>query len=193
MSIRILLIISALLLASCHKEYTPKPRGYFRIEFPKKAYHKLTQDLPYSFEIAQYSKTSTDRDPGSQPGWINITTPANKADIHISYAKLCHNLAKHIEESRKLAYDHSIKADAIQEQVYINPEQHVYGTIYFIDGNAASPVQFYLTDSTENFLRGALYIREVPNIDSLRPVIEFLKPDIIHLIETTRWKDHATN
>lgn len=193
MRIQILLIISVLLLVSCHKKYTPKPRGYFRIEFPKKAYHKLDGSFPFSFEIADYSKAVPDPDPGAQKGWININTPANKATVHLSYARLNNDLSKHIEESRKLAYDHSIKADAIQERLYINPKDQVYGTIYYIDGNAASPVQFYLTDSIRNFLRGALYIREIPNIDSLRPVIEFLKPDIIHLIETTKWKDHAAN
>jgi len=87
-----------------------------------------------------------------------------------------------------LAYKHSIKADAINERIFINAEKKVYGTIYLIDGNAASPLQFYLTDSTHNFLRGALYIREVPNIDSLRPVIDFLTPDVIRLIESTEWR-----
>ncbi|HKJ40585.1 MAG TPA: gliding motility lipoprotein GldD [Sunxiuqinia sp.] len=189
MRIRILLsLIAVLLLASCHKKYTPKPRGYFRIEFPKKSYHQLKMDLPYSFDVADYSNVVKDKERNTQPGWINIVTPQNKAYLHISYARLKNNLPEHIEESRKLAYNHSVKADAIQERLYVNPQNKVYGTIYYIDGNAASPVQFYLTDSIENFLRGALYIREIPNIDSLRPVIEFLKPDIIHLIETTTWK-----
>ena len=190
MRIRILLLlISIIVLASCHQKYTPKPKGYFRIEFPDKSYHMLKMDLPYSFEVADYSKVVKDEERNARPGWINIVTPENKAYLHISYAKLHDNLAEHIEESRKLAYNHSVKADAIQERLYINPQHRVYGTIYYIDGNAASPVQFYLTDSVENFLRGALYIREIPNIDSIRPVIQFLKPDIIHLIETTTWKN----
>jgi gliding motility-associated lipoprotein GldD len=92
-----------------------------------------------------------------------------------------------MEDSRTLAYKHSLKADAIQEQVFMNPRDNVYGLIYRIEGNAASPMQFFLTDSTNHFLRGALYIREVPNIDSLKPVIDFLEPDIIRLIETTTW------
>ena len=69
----------------------------------------------------------------------------------------------------------------------MNPANQVYGLIYKIEGNAASPMQFFLTDSTHHFLRGALYIREVPNIDSLKPVIDFLEIDIIRLIETTSW------
>ena len=185
---RFLLLAMMIALFGCEKEYTPKPRGYFRIEFPAKDYHNLNQDFPYSFEIAGYSKVFRDTGANTEPYWITISTPENKADLHLSYAQIDNNLVKHIEESRRLAYDHSIKADAIEEQLFINPEKKVYGTIYYIEGNAASPIQFFLTDSTQHFLRGALYIREIPNIDSIRPVVDFLRPDIIHLIETTSWK-----
>ena len=174
-------------LNACHHKYTPKPYGYFRISFPEKSYHLLKTGFPYTFEIADYSKAVKDTGKFSEPYWINIVTPANKADLHITYAEIKNNLEQYAEDSRKLAYDHSIKADAIDEKLYLNPKEKVFGTIYFIKGNTASPVQFYLTDSTRNFLRGALYIREIPNIDSLSPVIQFLKTDIIHLIETTKW------
>lgn len=182
-------ILFVCIFFSCKKEYTPKPRGYFRIAFPEKSYHSLDLNLPYTFDIANYSDAVPDSDRFSEPGWINILTKANKAELHISYAQIHNNLADHIENSRKFVYKHTIKADAIDEQLYLDPKNKVYGTIYFIDGNAASPMQFYLTDSTRNFLRGALYIRELPNIDSIRPVIDFLKPDVIRLIETTRWKN----
>lgn len=187
MHTRILLIALLAALCGCQKEYTPKPRGYFRIDFPEKNYHELAMNLPYSFEIADYSKPRLVKAAAAQADWITISTPANKADLHISYARLKNDLPQYIEESRRLAYDHSIKADAIEERLFINPENQVYGTIYNIEGNAASPIQFFLTDSTRNFLRGSLYIREIPNIDSIRPVIEFLRPDIIRLIETTHW------
>lgn len=182
-------ILFVCFLCSCNKEYTPKPRGYFRIAFPEKSYDELRLDLPYTFDIANYSEAVPDDEKISEPGWINIITPAHKAELHISYARLQNNLADHLENSRKFVYKHTVKADAINEQVYIDSENKVYGTIYFIEGNAASPMQFYLTDSSRNFLRGALYFRELPNIDSIRPVIKFLEPDVIKLIETTRWKD----
>jgi gliding motility-associated lipoprotein GldD len=118
--------------------------------------------------------------------------PASKAEIHISYYALNDGkgvLSEYMEESRQLAYKHTIKADAINEQLFLNAENHVFGTVYRIEGNAASPMQFYLTDSTRHFLRGALYIREVPNIDSLKPVIDFLVPDMVRLIESTTWNE----
>lgn len=178
-----------LLAFSCKEDYTPKPRGYFRISFQEKSYHQLdSAALPYRFDIPDYSKVVPDIDRLSEPFWINLKIPAHKAEVNISYKKVDNNLAKLTEDSRTLAYKHSIKADAINERIFINPEKKVYGTIYQIEGNAASPLQFYLTDSIRNFLRGALYIREVPNIDSLRPVIDYLTPDLIRLIETTEWK-----
>jgi len=143
--------------------------------------------LPYQFEIPVYSKIVPDNERLAEPYWVNLKFPQYKAEVHLSYKKVDNNLLKLTEDSRALAYKHSIKADAINERVFINHEKKVYGTIYLIDGNAASPLQFFLTDSTRNFLRGALYISEIPNIDSIRPVIQFLIPDVIHLIETTEW------
>ena len=189
---KILSILSAFILLiafSCQQDYTPKPHGYFRISFQEKTYHPLdSAALPYRFDIPGYSKIVPDHDPTAEPFWVDLKFPAYKAEVNISYKKVENNLAKLMQDSHDLAYKHSIKADAINERVYINPEKKVYGTIYMIEGNAASPLQFYLTDSTRHFLRGALYIREVPNIDSLRPVIDYLTPDVIHLIETTEWK-----
>jgi gliding motility-associated lipoprotein GldD len=188
-------IIAILLLSGCNEKYTPKPRQFFRIDFPEKTYHPLQPGFPYQFDIPDYSKIVPDTDNPDRPNWINISVPANKAEIHISYYDLSNQesssralLNKFMEDSRTLAYKHSQKADAIQEQVFMNPSRNVYGLIYKIEGNAASPMQFFLTDSTNHFLRGALYIREVPNIDSLKPVIDFLETDIVRLIETTIWK-----
>jgi gliding motility-associated lipoprotein GldD len=181
-------------LFACKEKYTPKPREFFRIDFPEKSYHPLQDGFPYNFDIPDYAKIVAYSENPAQPYWINISVPANKAEIHLSYYKLSNQsipgrqlLNKFMEETRSLAYKHSIKADAIQEQVFMNPGRNVYGLIYRIEGNAASPMQFFLTDSINHFLRGALYIREVPNIDSIKPVIDFLEPDIIRLIETTSW------
>ncbi len=185
-----------LLITACSETYTPKPRGYFRIDFPDKNYVRVTKQFPYSFEIPTYSKVEKDRLNKNEPNWINIVVPENKVEIHISYYDLTKKtntsreaLLELMEESRSLAYKHSIKADAIDEQIFMNPAKRVYGTIYNIKGNAASPLQFFLTDSTQHFLRGAFYIREVPDIDSLQPVINFIEPDIIRIIETTSWNE----
>ncbi len=190
----VIFFILIFVFASCKEKYTPKPRGFYRIEFPKKEYHSIKNNFPYTFEIANYAQLTPDKTNPDQPFWVNVVVPANRAEIHISYYNLDKNktsgraqLAEFMEETRRLAYKHSIKADAIEEQIFINQPENVYGTIYRIRGNAASPLQFFLTDSTRHFLRGAFYISEVPNIDSLQPVIDFFEPDIIRMIETTTW------
>lgn len=183
-----LALFSLLLAFSCKEEYIPKPRGYFRIDFPEKAYMPIdSAELPYRFEIPVYGRLVPDNERIAEPYWVNLKIPAHRAEVHISYKTVHNNLLELTEDSRSLAYKHTIKADAINERIFIDQQKKVFGTIYLIEGNAASPLQFYLTDSTRHFLRGALYIREVPNIDSIRPVIDFLTPDIIHLIETTEW------
>lgn len=190
----LILTISGLLFFGCNEKYTPKPREFFRIDFPEKVYHPISTGFPYLFDIPDYARIIPDNGNPDKPFWINVTFPANKAEIHLSYYNISNQkipsrflLNEFMEETRTLAYKHTIKADAIQEQVFMNPANRVYGLIYKIEGNAASPMQFFLTDSTSHFLRGALYIREVPNIDSLKPVIDFLEIDIIRLIETTSW------
>ena len=172
---------------SCREKPVPKPHGYYRIAFRNKSYHELQTGFPYSFEIPGYSSVVPDPSPYAEPFWINVEIPEHKAEIHLSYKKVQDNLFIFTEESRELAYDHTQKASSIEEEVYLNPSRRVFGTLYHINGNAASPMQFYLTDSIRHFLRGAVYIRATPNIDSLKPVIGFLKADVIRLIETLRW------
>jgi gliding motility-associated lipoprotein GldD len=179
-----------LFFGSCKKGHAPKPRGYFRISFPAKEYKSLEMPVPFKFQIPVYSNAGSDSLNLGQKDWVTIEIPANHAQIHLSYKEILNNLGTYIEESRSLAYKHSEKASSIEEQLFINSAKKVYGTVYYIKGNAASPMQFYLTDSVKNFLRGSLYIKEIPNIDSLQPVISFLNQDVIQLIETTEWKEN---
>jgi gliding motility-associated lipoprotein GldD len=183
------LLTIMMLFACCHREYTPRPRGYFRIAFPEKSYRDLSMKVPYTFKIPGYSYPEADSLNLDQPDWVTIQIPGNHAQIHISYIRLNNNLADHSEFSRSLAYKHTEKASSIEEQIFINRAKKVYGTLYTIKGDAASPMQFYLTDSVSNFLRGALYIKEVPNADSLRPVINFLSQDVLRIVESTEWKN----
>ncbi len=181
------------MLYSCGNHYTPKPRAYYRIAFPEHDYEVLNRDFPYTFEKATYANVVDDKAPNAEPYWINLDYPNYKGKIHISYKKIEHNLVQVLEDSRKLAYKHSIKADAIGEKLFISPEKKVYGILYDITGDAASSVQFFVTDSVKNFLRGSLYFNAVPNKDSLAPVISFVRKDIIHLMETFEWKSLPKN
>jgi gliding motility-associated lipoprotein GldD len=175
-------------LVGCGENSVPKPRGFFRIDFPPREYQLLSSDCPFIFEYPAYSTISYDVGKTREPCWFNIEFPQYRAKIYISYKTISGNLAEILKESHEFAYSHSIRADAITEQPWLNPENNVYGMLYDIKGNTASSVQFYVTDSTRNFLRGALYFDATPREDSLGPVISHFREDIVHLVETLRWK-----
>ncbi len=181
-------VIIISLFIGCKKVYTPKPRGYFRIDLPQKKYKVINTDCPYQFEIPVYANIS--EDPKLQhPCWLNIKFPRFNATIHLSYAPLKQNdLGILVEDTYKLAYKHSQKADGIKNIPIQYPEKKVSGILYDIKGNVASSKQFFLTDSTTHYLRGALYFYEEPNKDSIAPVLDFIHKDIEHLINSFQWK-----
>lgn len=177
------------LLTACSNNYTPKPRGYFRFDLPEKEYQIFDSlGCPYSFQYPTYAILRADRFYNSEPYSFNLEFPAYKATLHLSYKKLNNNLERITEHVHSFLYKHSIKADAIVPSLYDNPERHITGFLYDIGGNAASSVQFYVTDSTHHFLRGALYFYSTPNRDSLAPLIDFFREDIQYLMETVEFK-----
>lgn len=185
----IIAIIIPFLLFSCHQNYTPKPRGYFRIDFPEKNYLVFDSTCPFKFEYPVYGKMEKDKDRNAEPCWFNLVFSRYNATIHLSYKDVNKNLTQFIEDAHTLAYKHTIKADAIEENRIIDKRRKVYGLIYDIKGNAASSVQFYVTDSLRHFLRGSLYFNVTPDKDSLAPAINFFRKDIQHLVETIEWKN----
>jgi gliding motility-associated lipoprotein GldD len=183
-----LLIFAVIFLSGCRERTVPKPKGYFRIDLPPKKYRLYDTICPFIFEYPVYGRISYDVGKNKEPCWFNLEFPRNKAIIHFSYKTVNKNLPILLKESNDYAYSHSIKADAISEQPWYNRDNRVFGILYDIKGNTASSIQFFLTDSTKNFLRGALYFSSEPKADSLAPVIQFFRADIIHMIETFRWK-----
>ncbi len=177
-----------LFLASCKQGYTPKPMGYLKVSFPEKAYRLYSDQEFYQFEIPVYARVDIDSGPRSEPGWINVEIPSLNGTIHLSYKPVDDQLNALITDCRELVYKHTVKAQGIEETPFIELDQRRFGMIYDLKGDVASAVQFFVTDSTDHFLRGSLYFNSRPNRDSLNPVIDFLREDILHLIETTQWK-----
>jgi gliding motility-associated lipoprotein GldD len=184
----VLLALAVCFQFGCRDKSVPKPRGYFRIDLPAKGYRLYDTICPFIFEYPVYSRISYDVGKNSEPCWFNLEFPRNHAIIHFSYKVVNKNLPLLLKESNDYAYSHTIKADAITEQPWLNKDNKVFGILYDIKGNTASSIQFFLTDSTRNFLRGALYFSSEPNSDSLAPVIQFFREDIVHMIETFKWK-----
>lgn len=190
-----LLILSvSLFFTACEEEsFTPKPKAYFRIDLPEKVYQSFQpSDCPYSFEYPLYAKVNRDTSffdgKTEDPCWLNISFEGLGGIIHISYKPITkeQTLFKLSEDAHKLAFKHTVKADFIDEQ-YIQTKNGVKGMLYDVGGNAASNVQFFVTDSTQHYLRGALYFSAAPNADSLEPVVKFVRQDMLHLLETFKW------
>ena len=185
----LILILLSAIAVSCSSDYTPKPGGYFRIDLPEKKYQPFDTLFPFYFEYPVYARIIHDPQAPDEPYWINVDFPRFRGRIHLSYKQVDGNLSRYLEDSRTMALKHMSKSTGITEQVVNIPDRKVYGLIYAIQGiGAASTYQFYLTDSTRNFVRGALYFSVSPNNDSLAPVISFIQADIDHMVETFRWK-----
>lgn len=187
-----LLVVLAILAWGCGPDYSPKPRSYYRIDLPRKQYQRLVGDYPYQFEFPVYAQINPYKgrwkNTDTSDYWINIEFPKFRSRLHLTYKKVNKNLANLIEDAHNYAYRHSIKADAIIQSEYSDEQTKVYSVLFDIKGNTASSVQFYATDSVKNFLRGALYFDCEPNKDSLAPVREFLRADLIKMIETLTWE-----
>jgi gliding motility-associated lipoprotein GldD len=181
-----LVIVLFILLVSCNNDQSsPKPFAYLRIDLPEAEYKVLEVDCPYSFEYSdQANIVMKDR----SKCWINIYYPKNKATIYLTYVQLDGNLKEQLDQTQQLTYEHQIKANRIDRIAMEIDSTNVYGLRYRLEGDVASNVQFYLTDSTNNFIRGALYFEAYVNADSLRPIVDYLDKDIQHLMETFRWK-----
>jgi gliding motility-associated lipoprotein GldD len=175
-----------LLLVSCTQDYQPKPNGYFRIGLPGNVYSEIETPCPYSFEINSQAQWVPKND-----CWANVHYPGLKADIQLTYKHVTspEELEKILNESQDLAYKHTVKAEGIGEKLYMNSEKKVYGIFYLMAGNSASSAQFYMTDSTNHFLRGVLYFYSQPNADSLKPAALFMQSEMVHLVETLQWKN----
>jgi gliding motility-associated lipoprotein GldD len=180
----------------CREVTVPKPAGYFRIDLPKREYaafnnnSEMTRDLPFSFEYPAYGKLSAGDENTREPGWLNIDFPFYKAIIYLTYKDINNDFDGLMEQTYKMnVKNHISKADAIREQIINNRDNKVFGILYDLKGNTASAVQFYVTDSVKHYLRGSLYFNSEPDADSLEPVINFFRGDIVHLIETLKWKN----
>lgn len=186
----LLALVIVMMAVSCSENNPqPKPHGYFRIDLPEKQYVTLDTMRHYAFEYPVYATITPDFYALEEKDWANVEFPSMNGTIHLSYKHLNDDLAVYIEDAYRMLTKHLNKATGIRDSLIINRDRSVYGLVYFLDGEGvASPLQFYLTDSTEHFLRGSLYFNVYPNNDSLQPVIDFITDDVRHLIKTLEWK-----
>lgn len=195
------LLATTLFIASCgdgDNAATPKPRGYPKIVFPNfeanNRYQKFDANYcQFTFDYPTYAKIERDTlffdELPPSDCWFNIAIPSLNATLHCSYYDIGtkNTFEKLRTDAFSLAGKHVVKADFINDQRVFNP-QGVSGFAFDIEGPAACPFQFYMTDSTKHFMRGALYINAPARTDSLAPIVAFLKEDMGRMLKTFAWK-----
>jgi gliding motility-associated lipoprotein GldD len=200
-----------LILAACNSTYTSKRTGYFKIEFPERKYISFQRaGFPYTFEYPAYSqvvKDSTYFDKDTQnPYWVNIDFPQFGGRIFLSYKTIggkstykvkqadgsykdslgINVFDKMVNDAFNLTNKNESVASSIKDSLF-HTQNGITGVFFRVGGNAATAKQFFISDTTQNFFRGALYFDVTPNADSLKPVQDFLQKDIDHLINTFKW------
>jgi gliding motility-associated lipoprotein GldD len=187
---KVLLLFTIVLCISCGSDPAPKPKAFLRLDYPKPQYKEVKTNLPFTFEknsitnsIGKIKTSANQKTLG-----VEITYPSIKGTIYLTYKKIqSSNLQSHIVDAQNITQSHAIKANAITAQPFANFEHQVYGMLYEVDGSAASQSQFYVTDSINHFLTGALYFYIKPNYDSILPAAHYIKNDIQHIMETLKW------
>lgn len=179
-----------LVLEACQQDYSPKPLGYNRLMLPPPSYVQLPDSLPYTFEYSIHSKLLDDSSAINEKYWIEIYYPTLKANVHITYKPIKSRqlLKEYLDDSYTLTAKHQIKAYAINEVISKTPSGKT-AVIAELEGEVPSQFQFTITDSSKNFMRGALYFNTKVANDSLAPAIEYMKKDIMHMINTLEWKN----
>lgn len=207
----VLLLLLLSVVLSCNSDYTPKPRGYFAIDFPQHQYQVFNKEgYPYSFEYPVYSSIIKDSsffdETPDNPYWINVDIPAFNARIYLSYKTIGGKSLYKIkteqgykdsfaintfdnlrDEAYKITFKHTTKASSIEDSAFVT-SNGIGGVFFSVGGNAATGKQFFATDTLKHFLRGSLYFNATPNEDSLNISYQFLQKDMEHMINTLRWK-----
>jgi gliding motility-associated lipoprotein GldD len=195
--ISLLLLTTGWLLAcgsgessSSSDSYVPKPRGYPRLDLPPHAYRPVEAGHPYTFEVNRAAVVRPDSFAGAEPDWIFISYPRFGASIQLTYKPVrgdLNRLRPMLADAYKLAAKHNVMAQSIVERP-LRTTLGLRATVIELSGEVPSPVQFITTDTTTHFLRGALYLNTATENDSLAPVIEYLRADVLHLLNTLQWR-----
>ena len=188
------LVLLAVGLYSCESNWLPKPPGYNRIDLPKHSYQKLEQGYPYQLDFSTYSRVEADSFNLNEKEWINLNYPDFGAKVHLTYKKIDQNTDFKIlsNDAFNLTAKHQIKAYGIEEAILLTPNGYS-AVVAELTGEVPTQFQFFVTDSTSHFLRGAVYFNTALKNDSLAPIIEFIKIDMAHLINSVNFEKKEGN
>ncbi len=170
-------------MVSCDGETLPKPKGELRLEYPVAKYSVFRSGCNYSFQYSDFARV----DNAKKPCWYNLNYPHMKANVFITYFPIKNDFALHVKEVEKMVYGHTIKASAIETKTFSYPEKRIFGNFYELKGQSASNIQIFITDSTRHFVTANLYFKSRPKPDSLAPAVDYIKKDLMHMIESFTW------
>ena len=180
----ILSFFSLILFISCKQDVMPKPYGNLRLQYTQPEYRVYKGDCPFTFDFEKKALIKN-----KENCQFDIYYPTLKSTIYLTYEPIHNNLPELLKDSEKSVYEpHTAKATYIEPKIIVRENDKVFGTLYELGGDAALNYQFHLTDSTQNFLRGAVYFKAHPNPDSLAPAINYMKQNVMELMETLKWK-----
>lgn len=198
----IILFVLILFSLSCKddKVYIPKPRMYPKVEYPEKSYQTLNiLECPFEMDVPKYFKYVKDSTsvkklqlkPSDVACWFDLYSEKMNSHLHLSYFDIAQSAGfdKLVADAFEMVDKHNIKANYRDEVKVNDKSRRLHGIIFEVDGPVATPLQFFLTDSTQHFLRGSLYFNSQVNPDSIAPVYAFLKEDVNHFLETFKWKN----
>jgi gliding motility-associated lipoprotein GldD len=185
--------LAAIMLQSCREEAIPKPPGYFRIDLPAHDYSRFQSSCEVSLDVPNYARVEDFKDrQGVDSCWFNITYPRFNATIYCTYFGVNNNVNELVQDAYTFAMKHEMKATGVRRTPVEEEASKVFGIIYDIDGEAASQVQFFVTDSVQHFFRGSLYFNNKPNPDSIAPVLNFVREDIAHMLKSVKWESNSS-
>ena len=191
-----LLLVFPLLWLSCSEAPTARPDAFMRIGLPSTDnYDPLKESAPFGLDINAEAEVIV-KDVLAEEGneevregeyWLDVVYPTVLSTVQFTYKPVDNNLEALVRDAQQLAYKHTVKASGMREQFFEYKDKKVYGLYYELSGASATTTQFYATDSTEHFLRGVLYHYSPPNADSLAPVTQFMREEILQMISTLNW------
>jgi gliding motility-associated lipoprotein GldD len=176
--------------SACEQTYFPKPKAYNRINLPERSFQALPDTFPYSFFYSSYAELSRDSFPKAGRYFINLYYPRFDASIQITYKDLTrpeNDIQKLLTDAFELTMKHNARAYSIEENLMVMPSGQV-ASLADISGEVPTQFQFFTTDTTHHFFRGALYFNTAEKNDSLMPIIDFIKIDVVEMLNTLNWK-----
>ena len=192
---QLIIVLFALVFFSCGGDsnvvFYPKPKGFNRIDLPKHEYQSLEGAYPYTFEYSKSAEILTDKTPGAEPYWILVNYPKLNAKIQFTYKPINGDLSKldrHVADAYKLASKHQVRATS-QKELVMKLKNGKNVVVIELEGEVPSHYQFYVTDTSKHYLRGAVYLNKATLNDSLMPIVDYLKVDSRKILETLKWKN----